>query len=610
MIFGVVIILIIAAIAYFHYTQGLFSATLSAICAALAAMLAFSYHETIIYSFLRGKVADYAHGMVLIALFALFYLVLRVVFDSLVPGNLRFPAIVDKVGGGAMGVCAALFATGILAIAAQELPFGPAIASYTRFKTQSAVEVQVPTQRQAEDTYANDVLNSEEPGKFEPSDASGLIVPVDDLVVGLASRLSTGALSGARPLESVHPAFLDQLFAQRMGIQVGANRVAYNVGEAPQVSVTGVFTVDQLATADSELPDIRKGAPLKNVPELLKPRPDQILLVLRTIFGRGADDSDHNVRFSAASVRLMAGGKNYHPIGTLDNVQVYLRINRLDDFVLVAAERGVDLVFVVDRSDLGVAAAAKRGEGSAADSTIGQNVFLEVKRMGVVDLAGKAIQQGVQLAENVGPFRKRQLTPPKAGAVAQQATESGQPVSAALESVKVSVNSKLFTEVNVGSYDDNSELTFGSGKATLKDKKFVKLSVNTTQDLRLIKQGEYTVAEFYAPPGMVLVQVMGKPAADPPFEPWSWADKLDDFELVDAAGTKHKPNGAWAKVVGSGGSQRMVAAYDSSAPVREVGREEGRPTDVWIGFVIPQNSKLAELFFRGKRMEALDLEVK
>lgn len=610
MIFGIVIILIIAAVAYFHYTEGFFSATLSAICAALAAVLAFSYHETVIYSFLRGKVADYAHGMVLIALFALFYLILRIAFDSFVPGNLRFPAIVDKVGAGAMGVCAAFFAAGIFAIAAQELPFGPSIAGYTRFKTQSAVEVQVPTQRQAEDTYANDVLGSEVPGKFEPSDAGGLIVPVDNIVVGLTSRLSTGALSGARSLESVHPGFLDEMFAQRLGIQVGGNRVAYNVGEAPQVSVTGVYTVDQLATADSEIPDIRRGAPLKDVPDILKPLPNQILLVVRTMFGRGADDSDHNVRFSPASIRLMAGGKNYHPVGTLDNKQVYLRVNRLDDFLVMGAERGVDLVFVIDRADLGLGAGTARGEASASDSTIGQNVFLEVKRMGVVDLAGKAITHGVQLAENVGPFRKRQLTPPKAGAAAQKSTESGQPTAAALEGIKVAVDPKLFTEVNVGGFDDNTELTFASGKATLRDKKFVKLSVNTTQDLRLIRQGEFTVSEFFAPPGMVLVQMSGKPVSEAPFEPWTWADKLDDFELVDAGGTKHKPHGAWAKVVGSGGSQRMVAAYDSTAPVREIGREEGRPTDVWIAFLIPQNTQLTELQFRGKPVQPVDLEVK
>src|SRR4051794_30293863 len=128
MIFSLIVIILLAAIAYFHYTQGLFSAAISAFCAVLAGVLAFSYHETVIFSLLRGKVADYAHGMILIALFALIYTVLRVIFDTLIPGNLRIPTLIDRVGAAVMGLIAGVFALGIFAIAAQSLPFGPSIA--------------------------------------------------------------------------------------------------------------------------------------------------------------------------------------------------------------------------------------------------------------------------------------------------------------------------------------------------------------------------------------------------------------------------------------------------------------------------------------------------
>src|SRR6266545_551177 len=112
MILAFVILLLIAGITYWHYAQGFFSATFSAVSAVIAAILAVSYHEVLVISLLRGAIADYAHGMMLVALFALLYIILRTVFDNLIPGNLRLPVIVDRIGGAAMGLVAGIFATG------------------------------------------------------------------------------------------------------------------------------------------------------------------------------------------------------------------------------------------------------------------------------------------------------------------------------------------------------------------------------------------------------------------------------------------------------------------------------------------------------------------
>src|SRR6188768_3377248 len=132
MIFPILVLILVGVIAYFHYVEGLFSTMISAFCAVLAAVIAFSYHETIIFTLLKGKVANYAHAMVLVALFALTYLILRVIFDKAVPGNVRFPLYVDRVGGAVMGIIAGVFATGILAIAAASLPFDQS-SPYARF---------------------------------------------------------------------------------------------------------------------------------------------------------------------------------------------------------------------------------------------------------------------------------------------------------------------------------------------------------------------------------------------------------------------------------------------------------------------------------------------
>ena len=71
--------------------------------------------------------AGYAEGMILVAMFALIYVILRVIFDNLIPGNVRYPLLVDKIGSAIMGVFAGLFSIGIFALAVQTLPFGASV---------------------------------------------------------------------------------------------------------------------------------------------------------------------------------------------------------------------------------------------------------------------------------------------------------------------------------------------------------------------------------------------------------------------------------------------------------------------------------------------------
>src|SRR4051812_23380803 len=135
--FSILLIAIIAAVAFIHYIQGLFSATISAILAIFAAVLAVSYHESIVEALLGGKMGDSAHGMVLLVLFAPIYLIPRVAFDQLVPGNVRVPPMADKIGGAAMGLIAGVFGAGVIALAAQEMPFMPQMWGYARYTVEA-----------------------------------------------------------------------------------------------------------------------------------------------------------------------------------------------------------------------------------------------------------------------------------------------------------------------------------------------------------------------------------------------------------------------------------------------------------------------------------------
>src|SRR3954466_7768341 len=103
MILSIVILIMVGGIAYLHYVTGFFSATLSAIAAVFSAAIAVSYQETVVESFLGGKMVDYANAAVTVALYIVTYIVLRQLFDRLVPGNVRVPVMVDRIGAVAMG---------------------------------------------------------------------------------------------------------------------------------------------------------------------------------------------------------------------------------------------------------------------------------------------------------------------------------------------------------------------------------------------------------------------------------------------------------------------------------------------------------------------------
>jgi len=204
MIMLVITFLIVGVIVFFHYIQGFFSATISAVIAVFAAVIAFSYHETLA-NLVAGKANDYAQPIALFALFGLIYILCRVVFDKYVTGNLRLPLVADKIGAVVMGLVAGIFAAGIVTIAAQELPFTANIGSATRFDTTAKREVVISYKGRGYHTFNWDEVNTSTPGSMGEGTHGISILPVDDILVGTVSKLSgeTGSLSNGRPIEQL-----------------------------------------------------------------------------------------------------------------------------------------------------------------------------------------------------------------------------------------------------------------------------------------------------------------------------------------------------------------------------------------------------------------------
>src|SRR5438445_9460412 len=98
MLYSLFLLLIIGLIVYFHSIQGLFSAGLSAVIALVATVAALAWHETLVDALLRGQFADQASAIALVMIFSVVYILLRLLFDKVIPGNVLFPVLLDKIG--------------------------------------------------------------------------------------------------------------------------------------------------------------------------------------------------------------------------------------------------------------------------------------------------------------------------------------------------------------------------------------------------------------------------------------------------------------------------------------------------------------------------------
>lgn len=402
MLLSLIILLLIGAITYFHYAQGLFAATVSVVCAGVAALMAFSYHEALVAGLTGGALGAYGNAVVLCALFALIYIALRVIIDNVLPGNVRYPVMLDRIGAAAMGLFAAFFGTAIVAIAAQELPFGPTVMMYTPYPVET-VDYNVP--REFARTYhiqpGDGAINKNQlqVARFDAPEAqeqrSELWVPVDSWFLGLVGALSdNGALAGNR-LTAAYPDFKTAMYGHRLGMQRSARQMALNVAGKKEVNVSAVFRVNmegqgaQFPEGIMQVPgDIEPG---REVDQWLRPGPGKTLLVLRVKFERGAADAGGFVRFSPGTARLVIDGKQYYPVATLDSATVAVAA-KPDDYLF--APSGVDLIYEVD-----TATAVKEAELAAP-------AFLEFKRYARVDLSGQRLFSVVTKSPTTHVLRK------------------------------------------------------------------------------------------------------------------------------------------------------------------------------------------------------------
>jgi hypothetical protein len=268
------LILCLAAgiITYYQiFKQGVFSALIMAILSIVSAIVAFNYFE-ILSSYLQdlGLGTYGPQAVCLVGLFMICLLILRLLTDQLIKGNMNFPLLIDRIGSGVFGLITALIVTGMIAIGFQLLPVPPSLIGFSRC-----------------------------PDLENPANESSLFPKGDNLVVGLIDLVSEYGFSGQNNFNHIHSNFLGDLYLNRLVLDPGSRREA----GVESISLRESWVVNNTVI------DVKTN-------EILSPDAGETFIGVRlTISGgddkkKGAADGDGKVRFSMGQIRLAGYDEN------------------------------------------------------------------------------------------------------------------------------------------------------------------------------------------------------------------------------------------------------------------------------------------------------------
>lgn len=353
--FGVVLIL---CIAFFQGLQGLFSAVIMAVLTILCAALALGTFEMVFYGFLIERMPEYGEAVAILSIFILSLLILRVVSDQLIRGNMQFPVWVDRIGGGLLGLVSGIVIVGMIQIGFQLLPFDNTFLGFNRFAA-----VTKGSDREIDEEKLPDMDPAEVAWKRE-----NLAMSPDEFTIRLVSTMSEGALSGSERFRDTYPDFAEYVQNSREGVQRESLHAVKEI-DAFRVLDKGYWLLDP----GRVLEPVRKtkdnigntedvDAPLKKIDA------GRELRVYRVFLREAAVDQDRAVRFRAPQVRIVGRDRADGPVTayTLFAVQRdsdpkhYVRLFRYAplgkyEFCDVnrdakGKELGIDLVFEVPES--------------------------------------------------------------------------------------------------------------------------------------------------------------------------------------------------------------------------------------------------------------------
>jgi hypothetical protein len=184
-VFNIVAILLVALIAYWWASQGLFSAVIHLLCVITAGALAFAFWEPLTVGLLlRGGWFDsYAWGMSLVVMFALILFILRLATNKLVPANVDLPPWTNYAFGLPLGAVSGVLSVGILIIGMGFIQSQLTIVGFVGWSRNASGRV---------------------------VEANRLWVPFHEITAEFYGWLSVGSLSTSRPMRHYNPNLAQQ----------------------------------------------------------------------------------------------------------------------------------------------------------------------------------------------------------------------------------------------------------------------------------------------------------------------------------------------------------------------------------------------------------------
>lgn len=342
-----IILIILLTISYFYLKCPVLKSFATAMAATLGLIIAFSYYEGLADMLIsRGRVVQWAQGIVFFLLFVLSFALVRTGTDYVVGANISFGEVSTKITAVVAGLLTGMIISGVFVITVTMLP----------------VRMSVPYARFGEE------INARDPDK--------LMLNADGFVAGFFGWVSKGSLSCGKSFDSLHPDYVDGLHLNRVKpIEQEYDR---RRGETPD-------PIKVLRTASSESIFLPKkyGVRTKDIDDH-----SQIVVKVgirgREIADGGASDEEGNVSFALSQVRLICKAKGAAAGTSGSSIVVYPDKYKLAGKPL-AQNPGLDEVISFSRSDFNKKREAWIDIAFNVPDNM-QAVFLEFKNNTIVEL--------------------------------------------------------------------------------------------------------------------------------------------------------------------------------------------------------------------------------
>lgn len=254
--------------------QSFYSNLLHAVWTIVAAMLAFNYFEPLA-DVLRGlgpMGMIGAEAVALGAIFAISMIVLREVADRLIRGNMNFPLLVERVGGGITAFTGASVMVGMVFLILQLSPLSAKLLGFERC-----------------------------PSPNDPSADKAMFPYADSLTVGLVKNASAGAFAGETAFSRLHPDFLREQYFKRLALDPGSRRQVS--GKSIRIKSVTMHTESLVDLDGGEVsPGVGEAFLLMDVELVTKGQLESTVL-----------DKDHIARFVMGHFRLLGWGPEDKP---------------------------------------------------------------------------------------------------------------------------------------------------------------------------------------------------------------------------------------------------------------------------------------------------------